>query len=72
MKNTKVEMSELNRVIQRLRSEIDSVKKQVLFFLLQLLSYMEWVGVSRLLEDVFLILRLTVHMKVVLLSLVLW
>ena len=67
-----MEISELNRVIQRLRSEIDSVKKQVLFFLLQLLSYMEWVGVSRLLEDVFLILRLTVHMTVVLLSLVLW
>ncbi|XP_027398761.1 keratin, type II cytoskeletal 1 [Bos indicus x Bos taurus] len=29
LKNTKVEISELNRVIQRLRSEIDSVKKQI-------------------------------------------
>nr|XP_008537346.1 PREDICTED: LOW QUALITY PROTEIN: keratin, type II cytoskeletal 1 [Equus przewalskii] len=30
LKSTKMEISELNRVIQRLRSEIDSVKKQVL------------------------------------------
>ncbi|EDL86877.1 type II keratin Kb1 [Rattus norvegicus] len=29
VKNTKMEISELNRVIQRLRSEIDSVKKQI-------------------------------------------
>uniref|UniRef100_A0A8C6FTP5 Keratin, type II cytoskeletal 1 n=1 Tax=Moschus moschiferus TaxID=68415 RepID=A0A8C6FTP5_MOSMO len=29
LKNTKMEISELNRVIQRLRSEIDSVKKQI-------------------------------------------
>ena len=67
-----MEISELNRVIQRIISEIDSVKKQVLLFILKILSYMERVGVSMLLEDVFLILRLTIHMKVVLLSLVLW
>ena len=66
-----MEISELNRVIQRLRSEIDSVKKQVLASSFNY-CYMEWVGMSRLLEDVFLILRLTIHMKVVLLSLVLW
>jgi len=29
LRNTKQEISEINRVIQRLRSEIDHVKKQV-------------------------------------------
>lgn len=29
LRNTKVEISEMNRMIQRLRNEIDSVKKQV-------------------------------------------
>lgn len=31
LRNTKTEISELNRVIQRLRSEIDAYKKQVIF-----------------------------------------
>jgi basic type II keratin len=29
LRNTKQEISEMNRMIQRLRSEIDAVKKQV-------------------------------------------
>lgn len=44
LKSTKMEISELNRMVQRLRSEIDSVKKQVhapSFYLL--FSYMELV-----------------------------
>lgn len=31
LRNTKQEISEMNRMIQRLRSEIDAVKKQVQF-----------------------------------------
>lgn len=29
LRNTKIEISEINRMVQRLRNEIDSVKKQV-------------------------------------------